>query len=318
MEILAKGDNGRYGLLRKLDSGRYAVNFILFDKAAFEEATAIYLKKLPEITGKIISYTTAHKPDYQAFPYLNKKTTFNLILWQQIYVLTHAYPAAVESILQEKYFPQTSPDRPFTVFGHERGKNSYSGGWSSTSADNICGYTKVRFDNIYTTKNKKHFSCTHNISTDPTLQLALRAVNGIKVETLTEEEKEHAAKAIDCGYLYREDDTIYTKILVHSMTDNDRIFTISEALKDEYLTTTPAAVNESANEIAALIKKNVPAHLLGEWRQANTLSALPLLEAAVNELIKTNYLTPPESSIGAEGCFMSVRSGNPESGNPDR
>ena len=30
----------------------------------------------------------------------------------------------------------------------------------------------------------------------------------------TPEEKEHAAKAIECGYLYSENDMLYTKILM--------------------------------------------------------------------------------------------------------
>ena len=37
-------------------------------------------------------------------------------------------------------------------------------------------------------------------------------------------EKEHAAKAIECGYLYRENEMLYTKILVCEIKEKDNLF----------------------------------------------------------------------------------------------
>ena len=61
-----------------------------------------------------------------------------------------------------------------------------------------------------------------------------------------------------------------------------------------------------AEKVATLIKKSVPDYLLGEWRLANNLANLPILDAVVECLIEKGVLTPPEDGIGAEGCWMSV------------
>lgn len=114
-----------------------------------------------------------------------------------------------------------------------------------------------------------------------------------------------AAKAIECGYLYRDGDMLYTKILVNAFSDGDRLFDISNALRNGYF---DADADIVAAKIAELIKKSVPDYLLGEWRLANNLASLPIIDAVVECLIEKGVLTPPENGIGAEGCWMSVES----------
>ena len=161
----------------------------------------------------------------------------------------------------------------------------------------------LRLDNIYISRIKAHFHCGLNVATDPQIQLALRAIDGVNIDSLSETEKEHAAKAIECGYLYREDDILYTKILVNDMKDADNLFAVSNNLRKGYFEKDARAV---AEKIAALICKVVPDYLMGEWQFANTLAALPVLVSVVEVLIENGVLTPPENGIGAEGCWMSV------------
>ena len=158
-------------------------------------------------------------------------------------------------------------------------------------------------DNIYITRIKPHFHCGLNLSNDPQLQLALRAINGLEISSLSKIEKEHAAKAIESGYLYREDDMLYTKILVNAMQDRDRLFDISNGLCKGFFEEDAQIV---AEKIAALIKKVIPDYLFGEWRFANILANMPVLDSVVEVLIEKGILTPPEDGIGAEGCWMSV------------
>lgn len=306
LEILRKGENGEYGLLRRLENGKYALNFILFDENVFEKATAIYAEQLPNICETITHYIEEHKAEYLSFPYLNKKVDMNLILWQQVSSLAGAFSHGVLRALEKNYFTDVAkPDRPFSVFGYVDPCNGkyYGGGWDGIGAQNVCGFSYVRLDNIYITRIKEHFHCEHNVSTDPQIQLALRAIDGLAITQLSETEKEHAAKAIECGYLYRDGDMLYTKILVCALSDGARLFDISNGLRNGYFDADAEIV---AAKIAALIKKSVPDHLLGEWRFANSLANMPILDAVVESLIEKGILTPPEDGIGAEGCWMSV------------
>ena len=96
---------------------------------------------------------------------------------------------------------------------------------------------------------------------------------------------------------------LYTKILVSAFSDKDRLFAVSRALYNGYF---DADAESVAEQIAALIRKAVPEYLLGEWRFANDLAALPVRNAVIDCLIEKGVLTPPKDGIGAEGCWMSV------------
>ena len=41
LEILRKGENGTYGLLRRMENGKYAINFILMDQETIEKANTL-------------------------------------------------------------------------------------------------------------------------------------------------------------------------------------------------------------------------------------------------------------------------------------
>lgn len=304
LEILRKGENGEYGLLRRLDNGKYAINFILLDKEVMEKANAFYTGQLPKICDTITKYIEEHKAEYLAFPYLNKKVDMNLILWQQIFVIADAFYENVKSVLEEKYFlDDAKADRPFSVFGYVDNGKYYGGGWDGIDAQNVCGFSNVHLDNIYITRIKKHFGCGHNVSKDSQIQLALRAINGLALTSLSEQDKEHAAKAIESGYLYRDGDMLYTKILVCTLADRERLFGISSGLQNGYF---DAEAKVVAEKIAQLIRKSIPEYLYGEWRLANVLANMPVLDAVVECLIEKGVLTPPKDGIGAEGCWMSV------------
>ena len=304
LEILRKGANGKYGLLRRLDNGKYAINFVLFDKETIEKAQSLYIEQLPKICDTIADYIEKHEKEYLSFPYLNKKIDLNLVLWQQIFSIADCFSWSVKQVLKTKYFDGIEPpSRPFSVFGYIANGKYWGGGWDGVNAKNICGFSKIHLDNIYVNRVKEHFHCGLDVANDTQIQLALRAIDGLAVSDLTEDEQEYAAKAIAQGYLYREGDTLYTKILVSTMSDSEHIFDISNRLTKGYFEKDAEAV---AEKIAALIKKSVPEYLLGEWGFANSLASMPILDSVVEVLIEKGILTPPANRIGAEGCWMSV------------
>ena len=303
LEILKKGENGKYGLLRRMDNGKYAINFILLDKEVMEEANSFYTEQLPRICSIISNYIDQHKEKYLSFPYLNKHVDWNLVLWQQIFTLSEALAQNVKKNLAEQHFAEyEKPNRPFSVFGYVDNGKYYGGGWDGIKAQNICGYSEIHMDNIYVSRIKHHFHCGHNIANDPQLQLAIRAIEGLPISTLTDAEKEHAAKAIESGYLYRENEMLYTKILVNALQDNEKLFDITNGLREAFEEDSQII----AEKLARLFKKHIPDYLLGEWEFANRLANLPVLDAVIEALIEKEILTPPENGVGAEGCWMSV------------
>ena len=138
LEILRRGKNGEYGLLRRLDNGRYAMNFILLDRDVIEKAQALYAEHLPKICDIIADYIEENKEKYLSFPYLNRKVELNLILWQQVSYMSRAFSYNVESVLKERYFKQVKEvERPYSVFGYVDNGRSYGGGWDVVDARRI-------------------------------------------------------------------------------------------------------------------------------------------------------------------------------------
>lgn len=304
LEILCNGENGQYGLLRRMDKKKYAINFILLDRDTMEKANTLYTRQLPKVCDIIADFFQTHQSEYLSFPYLNHKVDLNLILWQQISVIAEVFASRVAQILAEKHFSDVpAVDRPFSVFGYVDHGKYYGGGRDGIDAQNICGFSRVYAENIYTARIPFHFHCRHNISQDPQLQLAIRAIEGLKIASLSEAEKECAAKAIECGYLYRDGDMLYTKILVSRIADQDKLFAISNSLQGTCFDDDAEIVAET---IAGLIKSTIPQYLHSEWRFANCLANLPTLDGVVECLIQRGVLTPPENGLGAEGCWMMV------------
>ncbi len=323
LEILRRGENGQYGLLRWLDSGnkaatgkgtggtrapgRYAINFLLFDTKEMEQLRAAYREQIPAFCRVVRDYVETHKEEYMAFPYLNRRKDWNLILWQQMHAIFHVFEDCVEGILAGKYFAgvDTGEDdrRPFSVFGHVREGENFGGGLDGMSGENICGCARVTVFNITNRWVQPHLWAGHDMANDAALQLAIRAVEGLGVEELSETGKEHAARAIECGYLYREGDRLYTKILVCGAGDEDRLFDIANGLAHGYL---EESAQNVAEKVAGCIRRFVPEHLLGEWKYANWLAAQPVLDALLDNLVAAKVLIPPENGVGAEGCWMNV------------
>ncbi len=305
LEILTRGKNGTYGMLRKTEGGRYAINFILLEKDVINKAQAVYISEVPEICDVIVKFVEEHKDDYLKFPYLNKRVDLNLILWQQIKAIAEAFSYKVRQILKDRYFADVEdPKRPFTLYGYVDNGTDFGGGLDGIAGKNICGYREVVVDNIYLSRIKAHFHCEQNLAKDPLLQLAIRAINGIDISDLSEADKEHAAKAIECGYLFKEGNMLYTAILVNNLKDEDYLFDISDGLRTgPYFEKQAGAV---AEKMAALIKKYVPTHLLGDWPHANSLAGNPVFDSVVEALIEKGILAVPENTPGSEGCWMGV------------
>ena len=293
-----------YATLRKLPNCRYTTNIPLLSREEFLAGRAPYEMHYPALCNKILGYIRKHAREYFCFPYLNHSPSLDLIFWQHLPVLAHKLGDMIDELLKEKYFADVPPaDRPFHLFGYEA-TNTTDGfcGWDGIAGKNLCGYRQVGLENIYTPKLQAHFHCGHDIANDETIQLAIRAIEGLPVSDLSEDEREQAAKAIKCGYLMREEDTLYTKILVMTKEDAKRVYLIDHDLRDDIR---PIA-EEIAEKTAAWLRSVLPSHLLSDYLMVSHLASAGVFDAVCEDLIRHGLLEPPKGGIGAEGCWMTV------------
>nr|WP_302020808.1 RNA polymerase sigma factor [uncultured Acetatifactor sp.] len=316
LEALRKGANGQYGLVRRLDNGkgangihatgRYAINFPLFDREEVRQLRSVYMEQVPAFCRIVTDFVEAQREEYLAFPYLNRDRDWNLILWQQVYMMPSVFARCVARILAERYFAHVEEvERPFSVYGYVEDGEDFGTGCDCVEAeDDIYGCWYV--ENIYNKWIEGHFFCWYHLEDNQELRLALKALQGLALDSLSEAEKEYAARALECGYLYREGEMLYTKILVCSRKDRERLFHVTEGLADGCLEKCAETV---AEKLSNLIRRFLPGYLLGEWRLVNDLAYEPVvLNALLESLVEKGILVPPENGIGAEGCWMTVES----------
>lgn len=303
LEIQIRGENGNYGMLRKMPDGKYALNVVLLDQDETKAVQDVYRKHMPEIKEKTLAYFEENKDRLLSFPYLNRKPTLNLILWRQFMAAFWSLSWAVDQKIDAHYSGVERPDRPFSVYCFTPIESAPQGyGCDGITADGIDGYTSVFLSNLYCYGLlAPHFHCGHNIANDGEIRLAIRALDGIPVDTLSEREREIAAKAIEHGWVYREDDKLWTKVLTFEYSrygDFNKQVDLAASLTE--------VADKVAADLIALTDKILPEHLKGEYRFVSSIAGLPVETMLAEALLDSGMMTLPEGELGAEGVILTL------------
>ena len=214
----------------------------------------------------------------------------------------------LNEVIAKKYFSDIAPvEREYScaavAFREDQRPVFNFYGCDEIGSTFVPGYKTVVISNIYGNRLEKHFSCGHSISTDPKLLMVLRAIGGLPLEGMTEEEKEIAAKALECGYLRKKDNMVEPQIIV---LDRQHVEELAK-LQEEFVDEMTEVIEDIAKEVSVYMKKHIPEHLLNEYAvYTRLLAGSELLPAVIEECIKEGLLLVPENRLGAEGVLMIV------------
>ncbi|MHB1485218.1 MAG: RNA polymerase sigma factor [Saccharofermentanales bacterium] len=308
LEIQCKGANGNYGLLRKLENGKYISNFIILDISDYSQVDSLYKKNSDAISKMIHEYFMKNENRILDFPYLNKQNDARFIMWVLISKIIYEYVWGIIDRVKEKYFSDIdSRKRDFYTFGfavkNNEGMHIGLYGLDGINASCSCGYWNVFISNIYGDRIPKHFACGHNISNDPLLIMTISAIDGIEISSLSEDRKEIAAKAISEGYLKKENDTLYPAILVIDSNDSNAF----NELANEFTKEISGMIEPVADELYNCIKKFVPKHLMNEYHLFVQQTSCGLLHDVIEKSIEAGTLYVPEKVPCAEGTLVIVK-----------
>lgn len=308
LEILTNGLNGSYGLLRKLDNGKYISNILAIDEDEAEEAMAAYKKHLPEICEILGNAVVRNREKILNFPFLSKQDDLRFILWSMISHFGHTFEWLVGGFIEKEHFSDTeAAERPYTTVAHatdERGKaGSKMYGQDGIGEHNIWGYRHISAWNTYGKRISKAFSCNHNMVSDGNFYMTVRAIGGLDIASLSEEEKEGAAKAVSIGFLRKTGERVEPNVIVINREDEDKF---NDLLADANAELETVAAKVAA-DVAAVMKKRIPKHLMCEWKKYNALVAgANFIHDLVEECIRTELLYIPEEHLG-ESVVISVK-----------
>lgn len=308
LEIQCDGENGKYGMLRKLENGKYAVNIHLVDYDEFDQANKIYEKHLPEFCEVIKNTLKKNEEKILSFPYLSEQKDLHFIMWALISRTVWDFEERINKVIAEKYFSDIIPvNRTFSCVAVAYTDEQYPEfdvyGCDGIDANSIGGYKAVFVSNIYGKRIDKHFHYGHNLSHDPKLLMVLRAIGGIGIDELSESEKEIAAKALECGYLRKNGNIIEPKIIVIDRKNDMDFYNLSFDFNNDM----GAVIEQIAAELSMFMRKHIPEHLMNEYQiYTRLIAGIRILAKAIEECIKEGLLTEPENRVGAEGVLMVV------------
>lgn len=308
LEIQCHGENGKYGMLRKLDNGKYVVNIHLADYDEYDRASKIYEKHMSEFCNIIKNTLKKNEEKILSFPYLSEQKDLRFIMWSLISRTVWDFEGKVNKLLEEKYFSDITPiKRDFTcvavAYTDEQKPDFGFYGSDGIDATSISGYKSVFVSNIYGKHIDKHFSCEHNLSHDQKLQMVLKAIGGIEIDELSETEKEIAAKAIECGYLRKKDNILEPKIIVIDRENDMDFYNLSFDLNKDM----GKVIEQIADELSVFMRKHIPEHLMNEYPiYTRLIAGIRILGKAIEKCIEEGLLIEPDNKVGAEGVLMIV------------
>lgn len=308
LEIQCNGSNGTDGLLKKLDNGKYLSTFIMIDYRDYLKIHAAVSRYTDKYVDKMEKYIDKRKNDILSFPFLNKQTDLRFILWSLVNRMSWLMGDQLSETILNKYYadiPQTKKDYyPFGFIVTPEDRYTWIGyGCDGVSAYNICGYSHIYLCNIYGRRITAHFHCDLNVAASPEIQLTIKAINGLDVSALSENEKETAARAIEVGYLKKENNTLYPKILVIPMEKDNDFFAFASNFSPE----AAEFAEELAGEFNELIKKYLPKHMYGEVGIFVLHTVYGFVNDVIEKCIERGILYVPESPLCAEGTLMVVQ-----------
>lgn len=308
LEIQCRGENGSYGMLRKLNNGKYTINILLADYEEYRQANRIYEKHLAAFCRILKSNLEKNKKKILAFPYLSAQNDLHYILWSFIPKTLWDFEQKINKRIAEKYFPNVAPvDRKYScvAVALTDGQNPT---FDLYESDGICaaevgGYKSVFISNLYGTRINKHFDCYHNFAHDAALLMILKAIGGLSIDSLTEAEKEIAAKALECDYLRKQGNIMEPKIVVIERQTAADFYNLAFDLNKDM----EALIEEIAEELADFMQNHIPEHLINEYQiYTQLITGTRMLSAVIEECIKDGVLSAPKKPRGAEGMLMIV------------
>lgn len=310
LEIQVHGTNGTFGTLRK-QGDKYISNIIIVDEQDRIEVSKLYEKYTVQFCEVLKKYLKDNESKLLTFPYINKPKDIKQLLWVLITNATWGFVRETEKIMDEIHFSDvneavSSSGRKFTFSAIARKENEtkipYGYGCDGNTAHDFCGYSLVNIRNIYGPRIDAHFRVGHNLTHDKVISLLLKSIGGLPIESLTEEQKELAAKGIEVGLLSKNDVLLEPAIIIIDNKNSDGFF---KCLDELYPLLAPYC-EELALEVSNHIKKHIQKHLLDEYKTYNMAASASIVSCVIDKCIELGLLNEPENRLGSEGVLLVV------------
>lgn len=308
VNIQCYGSNGRDGLLKKTEDGKYISTFPILEIENYRQIQYVIGDFIGKSTEQLKSYIDRIDQQIMGLPYLNPSRERSFLLWGIIQDLCLRLCDMLSEIIMERYYPDSNlPHKDYYdcayvyPWGEEPDRIAY--GCDGIVGEQICGYSKITICNLYGKRVKAHFHCECNISTDPELLMTIRSIEGLEISKLNEEEKEVASKAIQEGYLMKQGEKLYPNMIVLPEECRERVGQVAY----DFAVQTRQLTENVADQVYPYIQKSLPKHLINEAEKFIKFNLYGVETTIIDQCIEEGILCDPGSGLSGVGVYMYVK-----------
>ena len=274
--------------LKKVGGEKYIANSIVIEIELQERIDKLIADITADYFKDIKKYLLSQKDAIMKLPYINPPKSFEYLLWwylpQFADVMKRAVSLKIAEKIKEKNLKSEErkveiicsildPDKKEVTY---KGEN-HNGIWN---VFNMLGHhEEVRIENISITKylpwEKGRFFAGQNFNHFPELAMVFKTIDGLDVNSISESDKEATAKALEKGYIRKENGKLYPNVTIapestsnylalnRHFGDVRQIFGVNEsATHEQMITITDNHAEKMAGELWDCANKYLPEHLL--------------------------------------------------------
>lgn len=317
-------ENG--GVLIQKANGKYLTDFIILDLDIYMEIHIKHYELAGELRDIVARYVTENTEKIMGIDYLVPPESFEFALWTLIPLIADQYQHEIIKIVLERLsdiLVTNSKQREWTFLGchinydeaikisadeapnpmMDRLSNEV---WEEYGMDGgmvpeYDKYKNIRLNNFYGARLPKRYSHPSDIYRNPILLLVIRCIDGLAFGSLSEKEKEIAAKALEQKLIKKVNNTLYPNMLVFSKKSFKEFSAIKQGISD----LVQPLVERMADWYIKMMKTHLPAHL---YTQAYYFVRLTgnMQNWLTEECIRDGLLYVPDKEKCGEGMWLIV------------
>jgi len=270
--------------LKKTSDEKYIANQIVIDIELQKKIDKLTADIAKDYFKDVKEYLLSKKDEIMSLPYINPPKSFEYLLWWYLPQFSDTVRWLIGSNIAEKLKENNiKAEERKTLYvceisdpekGQKTKSRNHNGIWN---VFNMLGqHEEVRIDNIHIEDfipwSKGRFWAGQSFNDFPELAMVFKTIGGLDVDSIEESDKEAAAKALEKGYIRKDNGKLYPAVTI--ATENTLNYLMLNKSGDVYDKENKYAKNNQmfaaaksygekiADELWDCSKRELPEHLL--------------------------------------------------------